>query len=146
LPPPSHHAASASERAGSGRTLVARAPVPRLALSKTEAAEALGVSVDFLEQHAMHELRIARRGRRRLIPVTELDHWIERNAQRTLGDLQQSVRETRLGSVKADDSANQRRHRDPARPELSVAARRALLLQPVFSGSGVERRRQAAGP
>ena len=51
----------------------------------------------------MHELRIVRRGRRRLIPVTELDHWIERNAHRTLGDLQQSVRETRLGSVKADE-------------------------------------------
>jgi excisionase family DNA binding protein len=110
LPPPSHHAASVTEEVVSGRTLVPRAPVPRLALSKTEAAEALGVSVDFLEQHVMHELRIVRRGRRRLIPVTELDHWIERNAHRTLGDLQQSVRETGLGSVKADGSEDQRRH------------------------------------
>jgi hypothetical protein len=46
--------------------------VPRLALSKTEAADALGVSIDFLEQHILHELRIGRRGRRRLIPLTEL--------------------------------------------------------------------------
>ncbi len=43
------------------------ATVPRLALSKTEAADALGVSIDFLEQHVLHELRIVRRGRRRLI-------------------------------------------------------------------------------
>jgi excisionase family DNA binding protein len=60
--------------------------VPRLALSKAEAAEALGVSVDFLEQHVMHELRIVRRGRRRLIPVAEITRWMESNAHRTLGD------------------------------------------------------------
>ena len=61
--------------------------VPRLTCSKVEAAAALGVSVDFLEEHVMHELRIVRRGRRRLIPVTELHRWIERNAELTLGDL-----------------------------------------------------------
>jgi len=60
--------------------------IPRLALSKSEAAEALGVSVDFLEQHVMHELRIVRRGRRRLIPVAEITRWMETNAHRTLGD------------------------------------------------------------
>ena len=63
------------------------ATVPRLALSKTEAADALGVSIDFLEQHILHELRIVRRGRRRLIPLTELQRWIDNNAHRTLGDL-----------------------------------------------------------
>jgi excisionase family DNA binding protein len=61
--------------------------VPRLALSKTEAADALGVSIDFLEQHILHELRIVRRGRRRLIPLTELQRWMDNNAHRTLGDL-----------------------------------------------------------
>ena len=61
--------------------------VPRLALSKTEAADALGVSIDFLEQHILHELRIVRRGRRRLIPLIELQRWIDNNAHRTLGDL-----------------------------------------------------------
>ena len=52
----------------------------RLALSKCEAADALGVSVDFLEEHVMHELRVVRRGRRRLIPVRELERWLEANA------------------------------------------------------------------
>lgn len=60
--------------------------IPRLALSKSEAAEALGVSVDFLEQHVMHELRVVRRGRRRLIPVAEITRWMESNAHRTVGD------------------------------------------------------------
>ena len=67
--------------------LESQVAVPRLALSKAEAADALGVSVDFLEQHVLHELRIVRRGRRRLIPLTELQRWIDLNAQRTLGDL-----------------------------------------------------------
>jgi excisionase family DNA binding protein len=57
-----------------------------LALSKAEAAECLGVSVDFLEQHVMADLRIVRRGRRRLIPVAELERWLDRNAARTLED------------------------------------------------------------
>ncbi len=55
-------------------------PLGRLALSKCEAADALRVSVDFLEEHVMHELRIVRRGRRRLIPVRELERWLDENA------------------------------------------------------------------
>jgi excisionase family DNA binding protein len=57
--------------------------VPRLALSKAEAAEALGVSVDFFEEHVMPELRVVRRGRRRLIPTGELMRWLDANAHRT---------------------------------------------------------------
>lgn len=55
-------------------------PVGRLALSKREAAAALGVSVDFLEEHVLHELRVVRCGRRRLIPVRELERWLEAHA------------------------------------------------------------------
>jgi excisionase family DNA binding protein len=58
--------------------------IPRLALSKAEAAQALGVSVDFLEDHVVRELRIVRRGRRLLIPLDELNRWLEANSQRTL--------------------------------------------------------------
>jgi excisionase family DNA binding protein len=56
----------------------------RLALSKVEAADALGISVDFLEDHVMHELRVVRKGRRRLIPVKELERWMEDQATRPL--------------------------------------------------------------
>lgn len=54
--------------------------VPRLALSKTEAAEALGVFVDFFDEHVASELRMVRRGRRRLIPVRELERWLAESA------------------------------------------------------------------
>lgn len=54
--------------------------VSRLALSKKEAAESLGVSIDFFDEHVVHELRVVRRGRRRLIPVLELERWLEVNA------------------------------------------------------------------
>ena len=64
--------------AASSRTT--QSPVGRLALSKREAAAALGVSVDFLEEHVPHELRVARCGRRRLIPVRELERWLEAHA------------------------------------------------------------------
>ena len=45
---------------------------------------ALGVSVDFFEEHVMPELRIVRRGRRRLIPLAEMQRWLEVNAERTV--------------------------------------------------------------
>jgi hypothetical protein len=66
---------------------ISKPAVPRLALSKTEPVDALGVSVDFLEEHVLHELKVVRRGRRRLIPLSELQRWIDSNAHRTLGDL-----------------------------------------------------------
>ncbi|MGH2857538.1 MAG: hypothetical protein ACRDMJ_08630 [Solirubrobacteraceae bacterium] len=66
---------------------VVQTTVPRLALSKVEAARTLGVSVDFLENHVLHDLRMVRRGRRLLIPIAELQRWIEHNAHRTLGDI-----------------------------------------------------------
>jgi len=56
----------------------------RLAFSKAEAAAALGVSADFFEEHVMPELRIVRRGRRRLIPVAELERWLSENASMVL--------------------------------------------------------------
>lgn len=71
------------------------AALGRLALSKREAANALGVSVDFLEEHVMHELRIVRRGRRRLIPVRELERWLETNAARTLESERPALGESR---------------------------------------------------
>jgi hypothetical protein len=59
-------------------------PVRRLALSKAEAAASLGVSVDFFDEHVAPELRIVQRGRRRLVPLREIERWLEANAARAL--------------------------------------------------------------
>ena len=54
--------------------------VPRLALSKREAAEALGISIDHLERHVLRHVRIAYVGSRRLIPIAELERFLTENA------------------------------------------------------------------
>ena len=63
-------------------------PIPRLALTATEAPEALGVSDDFFREHVASELRWVRRGRKKLVSVTELQHWLEQSAARTLEEPQ----------------------------------------------------------
>ena len=55
--------------------------VPRIALTAAEAAEALGVGVTFFDQEVAPELRVIRRGRKRLIPVAELERWTTENAE-----------------------------------------------------------------
>lgn len=52
----------------------------RLALSRAEAAWSLGVSIDYLDEHVIPEVRIVRRGRRKIIPVSELERWLRVNA------------------------------------------------------------------
>lgn len=69
--------------AGSATLKNARArEVPRLAFSKDEAAASLGVSVDFLEEHVLPSLRVVYAGRRRLIPLRELERWLDEQAVR----------------------------------------------------------------
>ena len=58
--------------------------VTRIALRPAEAAHALSVSRDFFEEHVLPDLRVIRRGRLLLIPVSELARWCDRNAARTL--------------------------------------------------------------
>lgn len=60
------------------------APVDRVTLTRPEAAAALGISVDSFERHVQPKLRLIRCGRMRLVPVTELERWAERNASLTL--------------------------------------------------------------
>lgn len=60
------------------------AHVPRIALTLDEAAAAIGVSRDFLDEHVVGELRVVRRGRKRLVPVSELERWARESAQRTI--------------------------------------------------------------
>jgi excisionase family DNA binding protein len=61
------------------------APIPRVALTVPEAAAALGVGADFFNEHVRPELRVIRRGSKRLIPVAELQRWAEENAEKVLG-------------------------------------------------------------
>jgi excisionase family DNA binding protein len=56
--------------------------LPRLAVSPDEAAELLGVSRDYFDEHVIQELRIVRRGRRILIALAELERWLDRAAIR----------------------------------------------------------------
>ena len=59
--------------------------VPRLALTRAEAAAALGISLDSFERHIQPELRLLRRGSLRLVPVRELERFLEQNAEDVLG-------------------------------------------------------------
>jgi hypothetical protein len=59
-------------------------PIPRVALTRDEAAAALGMSLDSFERHVQPELRLIRRGRLRLVPVTELQRWADGAAERTI--------------------------------------------------------------
>lgn len=55
---------------------------PRLAVSPDEAAAILGVSRDYFDEHVIGELRVVRRGRRILVPLVEIERWLDRNATR----------------------------------------------------------------
>lgn len=57
------------------------ATFPRIALTPSEAAAAIGVGPDFFDAQVAPELRLIRRGRKRLIPITELERWTAENAE-----------------------------------------------------------------
>lgn len=63
------------------------AEVPRLALSVDEAAASLGISRDTFDREVRDELRLVRIGRRLIVPVPELERYLERQAHRILDDL-----------------------------------------------------------
>ena len=65
--------------------LANRPDVSKLTLSKTEAAQALGVSVDHLERHILPAMRVVRSGRLVLVPVRELERWVDEHAAYPLG-------------------------------------------------------------
>ena len=53
-------------------------------MSREEAAASLGISVDSFERHVQPELRLIRRGRLRLVPISELQRWAEEHAETVL--------------------------------------------------------------
>jgi hypothetical protein len=56
----------------------------RLALTPTEATEALGCSRDFFDKHIGPELRWVRRSRLKFVAIAELEDWLRRSAALTL--------------------------------------------------------------
>lgn len=56
--------------------------VEPLALRVGQAARALGVSDEFFAQYVAPEVSVVRRGRAKMVPVTELRRWLSENGQR----------------------------------------------------------------
>jgi excisionase family DNA binding protein len=54
---------------------------PALALSVEQACQALGVSWDTWRAHIEPEIRLVRLGRRKLVPVAELERWLTDHAE-----------------------------------------------------------------
>jgi hypothetical protein len=63
-----------------------RMVIAPIALSKPQAAGALGMSVDSFDRYVGPHVRCVRRGRLRLYPVSELQRWADENAERLFGD------------------------------------------------------------
>lgn len=58
---------------------VAQQPVPRTALTIEEAAESLGVSKNTLRRYVLPSIKSVRLGRAVVIPIPEIDRWLERH-------------------------------------------------------------------
>jgi excisionase family DNA binding protein len=57
-----------------------------LALTREQAAAALGMSVDSFERYVQPKVRIVRRGRLRLVPTSELERWLAEAAEPALAE------------------------------------------------------------
>lgn len=55
-------------------------PIPRFALTTVEAAASIGVGPDFFDTNIRPYLALVREGRKVLVPVTEIERWVEENA------------------------------------------------------------------
>jgi hypothetical protein len=56
-------------------------PTPALALSVEQACAALGVSWDTWRASIEPDVRIVRLGRRKIVPVSELQRWLDAHAE-----------------------------------------------------------------
>jgi hypothetical protein len=60
------------------------APVPRVALTREEAAAAIGMSLDSFERHVQPDLRLIRRGKMVFVSVAELARWADDAGEATI--------------------------------------------------------------
>jgi excisionase family DNA binding protein len=56
-------------------------PVPRYTLTRKEAAASLGISLNHFERKVQPELKVVLSGQLILIPVAEIERWVQRHAQ-----------------------------------------------------------------
>jgi excisionase family DNA binding protein len=61
---------------------IRRPPPPRVALTVEEACASLGVSWDTWRERIEPDIKLVRLGRRKLVPVAELERWSNDNAAR----------------------------------------------------------------
>jgi hypothetical protein len=59
-------------------------PVSPIALSPEQAAASLGMSRASFDRYVRPEVRVVRRGSLILVPVRELEKWVDRNAAVTV--------------------------------------------------------------
>ena len=60
--------------------------IPRLALTRTEAAESLGMGTTSFDEKVRPYVRAYRDGKLRLYPISELERWLEENSAMALDD------------------------------------------------------------
>ena len=56
------------------------APVPRYTLTRREAAASLGISINHFERKVQPELKVVLSGQLVLIPVVELERWVQNHS------------------------------------------------------------------
>lgn len=57
-------------------------PIQRIAYTFDEAAASIGVSPDSFRRHVLPTIRTVRQGRLRLVPVRDLERWVDEHAAR----------------------------------------------------------------
>ncbi len=60
------------------------APVPRYTLTRREAAASLGISINHFERKVQPELKVVLSGQLVLIPVVELERWVQSHAHQLM--------------------------------------------------------------
>lgn len=83
------------------------APVPRIALTREEAAAALGVSLSHFERHIAPHLRMVRTGSTRLVPIRELEQWADRAATLAVGSTVPATTKRRGAATTAPGMAHE---------------------------------------
>jgi hypothetical protein len=62
-----------------------RKSVPRVLLTRQEAAESLGMSLRTFQRHVQPHVRIVATGQLRLVPPSEPDRWISERSRDPIG-------------------------------------------------------------